>query len=62
MSTPKDLITASEARKLLGTSTNKIATLIKEGRLTSYEDPLDKRAKLLSKAEVLNLRVRRKAA
>lgn len=62
MDTPKDLITASAAQKLLQTSPNKIAALIKSGHLKTYEDPLDRRAKLVSKAEVLSLKVRKRAA
>jgi hypothetical protein len=62
MDTPDDLITATEAQKLLQTSPNKIAALIKERRLTAYEDPLDKRVKLVSRSEVESLKIRKRAA
>jgi len=62
MDIPQDLITATEAQKLLQTSPNKIAALIKEGRLTAYEDPLDKRVKLVSQSEVESLKIRKRAA
>lgn len=52
---PKDLITASEARKLLRVSRIKMATLLKNGTLRHYVNPLDNRVKLVSKTEVLSL-------
>ena len=54
-SKPKDLITASEARSLLRVSRIKMATLLKNGTLRHYANPLDNRVKLVSKAEVLSL-------
>jgi hypothetical protein len=54
MATPNDLITASEARKLLGVSEKKMAQLMKS--LRHYINPLDKRQRLVSKAAVLKLR------
>ncbi len=60
---PNDLITVAEARKMLGVSTVKIAQLIKNGMLHHSPDPLDKRVKLVSEAEVRALQLRsRKAA
>lgn len=60
---PIDLITVAEARKMLGVSTVKIAQLIKNGMLRHFSDPLDKRVKLVSEAEVRALQLRsRKAA
>ena len=53
---PVDLITASEARKLLGVSAVKMARLIKEGTLRHFPNQLDRREKLVSKAEVLSLK------
>jgi hypothetical protein len=55
MDTPKDLITATVARKLLGVSPLKMAKLLKSGALRIYPDPLDERKKLVSKSEVLSL-------
>ena len=53
---PIDLITASEARRLLGVSAVKMAQLIKDGILRHYPNALDRREKLVSKAEVLALK------
>jgi excisionase family DNA binding protein len=52
---PGDLITVSEARVLLGVSRVKIAKLIRDGALKHFENRLDARVKLVSKAEVLSL-------
>ena len=62
MYTPNDLITAGEARRLLGISTLKMTSLLKEGRLRHFPDPLDNRKKLVSRAEVLALRMPRAEA
>ncbi len=60
--TPTDLITAVEARRLLGVSPWKMTQLFGDGTLRHYPDPLDKRKKLVSKAEVLALKVPRTEA
>lgn len=59
---PTDLIAIAEARRLLGVSTMKMSQLIKEGFIRHFPDPLDKRVKLVSRAEALALKVRDKAA
>jgi hypothetical protein len=59
---PPDLIPTTEARKLLGVSTVKMAQLLKENQIRHFPDPLDKRVKLVSESEVLSLRRGRKAA
>lgn len=51
---PDDLINVAEARRLLGVAPATMARILKE-RLVTYENPLDKRQKLVSKAEVLSL-------
>jgi len=53
---PKDLITTREAIKILGVSPNTLVRLINDGKLSRYENLLDKRKKLLSRAEVLRLK------
>ena len=59
----RDLITASEARKLLQVSRIKMATLLKNGTLRHFPDPLDNRVKLVSKADIeALLSIRGKAA
>jgi hypothetical protein len=62
MDTPNDLITATEARKILGISTIKLAKLLKQGQLQHFPDPLDERKKLVSKREVQSLIVPRAEA
>ena len=59
---PLDLIRVAEARKLLGVSRIKIAELIRDGYIRHFPYPLDKRVKLVSKSEVLALRVGERAA
>lgn len=60
---PQDLITATEARRLISVSHIKMAQLIKNGVVRTYSNPLDRRQKLVSRAEVLALRpVRAEAA
>ena len=57
MSTPNDLIPLKDARQILGVSTRKMTFLItKDKLLQTYTNPLDKRQRLVSKAEVLKLR------
>lgn len=53
---PKDLITTREAIKILGVSPNTMARLIRNGSLSRYENLLDKRKKLVSRAEVEKLK------
>ena len=62
MDTPQDLITATEARKLIGVSPLKMASLLREGTLRHFPDPLNKRRKLVSKAEALALKMPRAEA
>lgn len=52
---PNDLITNTQARKLLGVSPIKMAELIRTGMLNHWPNPLDKRVKLVSRKEVDNL-------
>jgi DNA-binding MarR family transcriptional regulator len=59
---PNDLISVSEARKILGVSRFKIAELIKRKLVRSYENPLDRRVKLISRAELLALKPNRAEA
>lgn len=62
MDIPRDLITSTEARKLLGVSPIKMAKLLRQGILRIYPDPLDERKKLVSRDEVLGLKVPRAEA
>ena len=49
---PDDLIKVTAARKLLGVSPMKMAQLIKDGFLPTFDNPLDRRVKLISRADV----------
>jgi hypothetical protein len=62
MDKPTDLITTTEARKLLGISSATMTKLIRNAVVVTYSDPLDSRVKLVSKAAVLSLRVPRSEA
>jgi hypothetical protein len=62
MEIPEDLITATAARKLLGVSPLKMTKLLKEGVIRHFPDPLDERKKLVSKHEVLALKMPRAEA
>jgi excisionase family DNA binding protein len=57
-----DLITLSEAARILNVSRPKMSRLVASGKLITYEDPLDDRAKLVRREDVLALQVRAKAA
>lgn len=61
-SEPNDLIAVAEAQRLLGVSHAKIAQLIKTGLIRHFSNPLDKRVKLVSKAEVEALKPKRAEA
>lgn len=58
----ENLITLSEAARILNVSRPKMSRLVASGKLTTYEDPLDDRAKLVRREDVLALQVRAKAA
>jgi hypothetical protein len=62
MDKPTDLITTTEARKLLGISSATMTKLIRNAVVVTYSDPLDSRVKLVSRAAVLALRVPRSEA
>ncbi|HEY0171467.1 MAG TPA: hypothetical protein VGB98_10625 [Pyrinomonadaceae bacterium] len=60
---PNDLIKVTAARKLMGVSPMKMAQLLKDGFLRTFDNPLDRRVKLVSRAEVDSLLdMREKAA
>ena len=60
---PDDLIKVTAARKLMGVSPMKMAQLIKDRFIRTYDNPLDRRVKLVSRAEVDSLLdMREKAA
>lgn len=55
-SQPKDLISVTGARKLLGVSRIKMAELLKNKVISHYPYPIDRRVKLVSKAAVMALK------
>lgn len=55
MNTPADLIPAAEGQRLLGISKKKMASLLRDGTIRHFDNPLDRRQKLVSKSEVLGL-------
>jgi excisionase family DNA binding protein len=59
---PNDLINLSEAARILNVSRPKMSRLVASGKIATYEDPLDDRAKLVRREDVLALQVRAKAA
>lgn len=52
---PVDLIPVAEARRLLGVSPAKMSQLLRDGVIRHFLNPLDRREKLVSKAEVIAL-------
>ena len=59
---PHDLITTAEARDLLNVSTVKMAQLLRDGTLRYFTNPLDRRVKFVSRAEVVALKPSRSEA
>jgi DNA-binding MarR family transcriptional regulator len=53
---PTDLMPVKDARILIGVSHTKMTQLIRDGFVRTYPNVLDRREKLVSKAEVLALR------
>jgi hypothetical protein len=62
MPTPDDLIMIIEAQRILGVSHKKMTQLLKDGVIRHFPNPLDKRQKLVSKAQILSLKPRRAEA
>ena len=54
-----ELITVAEAKRILGISANKMSALIGSGTLPYEQDPLDRRVKLVRRADVVGLMRRR---
>jgi predicted DNA-binding transcriptional regulator AlpA len=62
MDKPDDLISTTQAIRLIGISTATMARLIKDKTIQTYSNPFDKREKLVSKAELLSLKPKRAEA
>jgi hypothetical protein len=54
-----ELITVTEARRILGISANKMSALIGSGTLPYEQDPLDRRVKLVRRVDVEGLMSKR---
>jgi hypothetical protein len=54
-----ELVTVAEARRILGISANKMSALIGSGTLPYEQDPLDRRVKLVKRADVKCLMLKR---
>lgn len=54
-----ELVTVAEARRILGISANKMSALIGSGTLPYEQDPLDRRVKLVKRADVKGLMLKR---
>ncbi len=52
----EEFLNLKEARQLLGVSRTKLWTLTKEGHLPIYQDPLNKRVRLVRRRDLENLR------
>lgn len=62
MEKQKELLTLSEAAELLGVSRMKMSRMVKTKVITTQNDPLDERVKLVKREDVLALIVRDRAA
>jgi predicted HTH domain antitoxin len=58
----KDLLTLSEAAELLSVSRMKMSRMVKTKVVTTQNDPLDERVKLVKREDILALIVRDRAA
>lgn len=47
-----EFISVAEAREILGISPTRMADLLKQGTLNAEQNPLDRRGKLLKRADV----------
>ncbi len=59
---PSEMLTLSEAARLLGVSRPKMTRMVSKGMLVAQTDPLDERVKLVRRSDVLALQERSKKA
>jgi excisionase family DNA binding protein len=52
---PSELLTLSEAARVLGVSRPKMTRMVSKGLLVTHNNPLDERTKLVRRADVLAL-------
>ncbi len=58
----EEYVSLKEAQEILGVSRTKIWSLVRDGMLKTYEDPLDKRKTLVLRSDVLSLKQPRAGA
>jgi len=54
---PAEFLTMQEAQEYLGVSRTKLWTLVKEGVVATFSDPLDKRRRLVRKDDIAVLKL-----
>ena len=52
MSGESEFISVAEAREILGVSATRMAEMLKKGELAAEQNPLDRRGKLVKRADV----------
>lgn len=62
MNAPSDLINLTEAREVLGISHTTMARLVRDEVVRHFPNPINRREKLVSKAEVIALKPKRAEA
>jgi excisionase family DNA binding protein len=56
MTVTRDTVTMKEAAQLLGVSNAKLWRMVRDGVLLAYQNPLDRREKLIRRADIDHLR------
>jgi excisionase family DNA binding protein len=55
MATKSELVTMSEAAQILGVSSTTMWRLVRDGVMPTHQDPLDRRSKLIDRADLERL-------
>ena len=58
----EETVTITEAARRLGVSRNKVGTMVRDGQLTAWQNPLDKRERLIPLQSIEELRAGGSAA
>jgi len=56
METENEFVTMAEARAILGVSNYTIWRMVREGELTAYQSAVDRRRKMIRRADLASLR------
>ena len=62
MDGPSEYVTIAEARDLLRVSRSTMTSIVKRGQLATIDNPLDRRSRLIARAEVEALKRRSRPA